>query len=147
MLTTPLQMAMVAAGVANKGVIMRPYVVGRVTNPGGGVVTRTHPHKYERATKRGTARDLVRMMEAVVTGGTGTAAQIPGVRVAGKTGTAETGSRENPNTTWFVAFAPAGAPRVAVAVVLENQTGAGGTTAAPIAKEIMQALLASRSNP
>jgi penicillin-binding protein A len=147
MLTTPLQMAMVASGVANKGVIMRPYVVGRVTNPGGGVVTRTHPHKYERATKRGTARDLVRMMEAVVTGGTGTAAQIPGVRVAGKTGTAETGSRENPNTTWFVAFAPAGAPRVAVAVVLENQTGAGGTTAAPIAKEIMQALLASRSNP
>jgi penicillin-binding protein A len=147
MLTTPLQMAMVAAGVANKGVIMRPYVVGRVTNPGGGVVTRTHPHKYERAMKRGTASDLVRMMEAVVTGGTGTAAQIPGVRVAGKTGTAETGSRENPNTTWFVAFAPAGAPRVAVAVVLENQTGAGGTTAAPIAKEIMQALLAGRSNP
>jgi penicillin-binding protein A len=147
MLTTPLQMAMVAAGVANKGVVMRPYVVGRVTNPGGGVVTRTHPHKYERAMKRGTASDLVRMMEAVVTGGTGTAAQIPGVRVAGKTGTAETGSRENPNTTWFVAFAPAGAPRVAVAVVLENQTGAGGTTAAPIAKEIMQALLAGRSNP
>jgi peptidoglycan glycosyltransferase len=147
MLTTPLQMAMVAAGVANKGVIMRPYVVSRVTNPGGGVVTRTHPHKYERAMKTGTARDLTRMMEAVVTGGTGTAAQISGVRVAGKTGTAETGSRERPNTTWFVAFAPAGAPRVAVAVVLENQTGAGGTTAAPIAKEIMQALLAGRSNP
>jgi peptidoglycan glycosyltransferase len=147
MLTTPLQMAMVAAGVANQGVIMRPYVVGRVTNPGGGVVTRTHPHKYERAMKRGTASDLTRMMEAVVAGGTGTAAQIPGVRVAGKTGTAETGSRERPNTTWFIAFAPAGAPRVAVAVVLENQTGAGGTTAAPIAKEIMQALLAGRSNP
>jgi penicillin-binding protein A len=147
MLTTPLQMAMVAAGVANQGVIMRPYVVGRVTNPGGGVVTRTHPHKYERAMKRGTASDLTRMMEAVVTGGTGTAAQIPGVRVAGKTGTAETGSRDRPNTTWFIAFAPAGAPRVAVAVVLENQTGAGGTTAAPIAKEIMQALLAGRSNP
>ena len=147
MLATPLQMAMVAAGVANRGVVMRPYVVGRVTNPGGGVVTRTHPHKYERAMKTGTADDLTRMMEAVVTGGTGTAAQIPGVRVAGKTGTAETGSRERPNTTWFIAFAPAGAPRVAVAVVLENQTGAGGTTAAPIAKEIMQALLAGKSNP
>ena len=146
-LATPLQMAMVAAGVANHGVVMRPYVVGRVTNPGGGVVTRTHPHKYERAMKTGTADDLTRMMEAVVTGGTGTAAQIPGVRVAGKTGTAETGSRERPNTTWFIAFAPAGAPRVAVAVVLENQTGAGGTTAAPIAKEIMQALLAGKSNP
>src|SRR6266540_503677 len=147
MLTTPLQMAMVAAGVANRGVVMRPYVVGRVTNPGGGVVTRTHPHKYERAMKTGTASDLTRMMEAVVTGGTGTAAQIPGVRVAGKTGTAETGSRERPNTTWFIAFAPAGAPRVAVAVVLENQIGAGGTTAAPIAKQIMQALLAGKSNP
>ena len=147
MLTTPLQMAMVAAGVANRGVVMRPYVVGRVTNPGGGVVTRTHPHKYERAMKTGTASDLTRMMEAVVTGGTGTAAQIPGVRVAGKTGTAETGSRERPNTTWFIAFAPEGAPRVAVAVVLENQIGAGGTTAAPIAKQIMQALLAGKSNP
>jgi peptidoglycan glycosyltransferase len=147
MLTTPLQMAMVAAGVANKGVVMRPHLVSRVTSPGGGVVTRTHPHKYERAMKRATASDLTRMMEAVVTGGTGTAAQIPGVRVAGKTGTAETGRSEQPNTTWFVAFAPAGAPRVAVAVVLENQTGAGGTTAAPIVKEIMQALLAGRSNP
>jgi penicillin-binding protein A len=147
MLTTPLEMAMVAAGVGNHGVIMRPYVVGRVTGAGGGVVARTHPHKYERAMKTSTASDLTRMMEAVVTGGTGTAAQIPGVRVAGKTGTAETGSEERPNTTWFIAFAPAGAPRVAVAVVLENQTGAGGTTAAPIAKQIMQALLASKANP
>jgi peptidoglycan glycosyltransferase len=147
MLTTPLQMAMVAAAVGNHGVIMRPYVVGRVTGPGGGVIVRTHPHKYERAMKTGTARDLTRMMEAVVTGGTGTAAQIPGVRVAGKTGTAETGSTERPNTTWFAAFAPAGAPRVAVAVVLEDQTGAGGTTAAPIARQIMQALLAPKANP
>jgi penicillin-binding protein A len=147
MLTTPLQMAIVAAAVGNRGVIMRPYLVGRVTGPGGGVIVRTHPHKYERAMKTATAGDLTRMMEAVVTGGTGTAAQIPGVRVAGKTGTAETGSRERPNTTWFVAFAPAGAPRVAVAVVLEDQTGAGGTTAAPIAKQIMQALLAPKANP
>jgi len=144
---TPLQMAMVAAGVANHGVVMRPYVVGRVTAPGGGIVTRTHPHKFRRAMKTTTADALNQMMQAVVTGGTGTAAQISGIRVAGKTGTAETGSRERPNTTWFIAFAPAGAPRVAVAVVLENQTGAGGTTAAPIAKEIMQALLAGRSNP
>jgi peptidoglycan glycosyltransferase len=147
MLTTPLQMAMVAAAIGNHGVIMRPYVVQRVTGPGGGAIARTHPHKYERAMKTGTARDLTQMMEAVVTGGTGTAAQIPGVRVAGKTGTAETGTSARPNTTWFIAFAPAGAPRVAVAVVLENQTGAGGTTAAPIAKQIMQALLSSRANP
>ena len=94
-----------------------------------------------------TANDITRMMEAVVTGGTGTAAQIPGIQVAGKTGTAETGGAGTLNTTWFIAFAPANAPRVAIAVVLQNQTGAGGATAAPIAKAVMQALLAGRSNP
>jgi peptidoglycan glycosyltransferase len=147
MLVTPLQMAMVAAGIGNKGVIMEPHVVDRITAPGGAVVQRTHPRKYKRATKTSTAQDITRMMEAVVTGGTGTAAQIPGVRVAGKTGTAETGAQVNPNTTWFIAFAPANAPRVAVAVVLQNQTGAGGTTAAPIAKAVMEAILAGKSNP
>jgi peptidoglycan glycosyltransferase len=145
MLTTPLQMAMVAAGVANSGVVMRPYVVGRVTGPGGGVISRTHPHKFKRAMRTSTAQAINRMMQAVVTGGTGTAAQIPGVRVAGKTGTAETGG--SLNTTWFIAFAPADRPRYAIAVVLQDQTGAGGTTAAPIAKEVLQALLARKSNP
>jgi penicillin-binding protein A len=147
MLTTPLQMAMVAAAVANHGVVMKPYVVGRVTGPGGGVVKRTHPEKYKRAMRTSTANEITRMMEAVVTGGTGTAAQIPGIRVAGKTGTAETGGAGTLNTTWFITFAPAGAPRVAIAVVLQNQTGSGGTTAAPIARAVMQALLAGRSNP
>jgi penicillin-binding protein A len=147
MLTTPLQMAMVAGAVANHGVVMKPYVVGRVTGPGGGVIKRTHPDKYKRAMRTSTAADLTRMMEAVVTGGTGTAAQIPGIRVAGKTGTAETGGAGTLNTTWFVAFAPADRPRVAIAVVLQDQTGAGGTTAAPIAKAVMQAILAGRSNP
>jgi peptidoglycan glycosyltransferase len=145
MLTTPLQMAMVAAGVANSGVVMRPYVVGRVTGPGGGVISRTHPHKFRRAMRTSTAQAINRMMQAVVTGGTGTAAQITGVRVAGKTGTAETGG--SLNTTWFIAFAPADSPRYAIAVVLQDQTGAGGTTAAPIAKEVLQALLARKSNP
>ena len=145
-LVTPLQMAMVAAGVGNHGVIMKPYVVGRVTSPGGSVIVRTKPHKYKRAMKTSTADAVNQMMQAVVTGGTGTAAQIPGVRVAGKTGTAETGGPGTPNTTWFIAFAPANAPRVAVAVALQNQTGAGGTTAAPIAKAIMEALLSGKSN-
>jgi peptidoglycan glycosyltransferase len=147
MVVTPLQMAMVAAAVANHGVVMKPYVVGRVTGPGGGVIQRTHPKKYKRAMRTRTAADLTRMMEAVVTGGTGTAAQLPSIRVAGKTGTAETGGAGTLNTTWFIAFAPAEAPRVAVAVVLQNQTGSGGTTAAPIARAVMQALLARRSNP
>jgi peptidoglycan glycosyltransferase len=144
MLTTPLQMAMVAAAAGNKGVIMEPHVVDRITAPGGGIVQRTHPRKYKRAMTTGTANAIEQMMEAVVTGGTGTAAQIPGVNVAGKTGTAETGGPGTPNTTWFIANAPAGAPRVAIAVVLENQRGVGGTTAAPIAKAVMQAILAGR---
>jgi len=144
MLTTPLQMAMVSAAVGNKGVLMEPHVVDRITAPGGGIVQRTHPRKYKRAMTTGTANAIEQMMEAVVTGGTGTAAQIPGVNVAGKTGTAETGGPGTPNTTWFIANAPAGAPRVAIAVVLENQRGVGGTTAAPIAKTVMQAILAGR---
>ncbi len=84
------------------------------------------------------------MMQAVVQSGTGTAAQISGVPVAGKTGTAETGVAGR-NTTSFIAFAPANAPRVAIAVFLENQSGVGGRTAAPIAKTVMEALL--RSHP
>ena len=119
---------------------MQPYIVDRVEAPGGGVVTRTKPHVYRKPISAQTAAELTSMMEAVVEGGTGTTAKIPGVKVAGKTGTAETGVSHS-NTTWFIAFAPADQPKVAVAVVLENQHGVGGTTAAPIAKTIMQALL------
>jgi len=140
MLVTPLQMAMVAEGVANHGVVMRPYVVNRVVSPTGSLVTKTSPSKLSVAMKPRTAAELTSMMEAVVTGGTGTAAQIPGVPVAGKTGTAETGN-SGINTTWFICFAPADHPKYAVAVVLQNQTGVGGTTAAPIAKLVLESLL------
>jgi penicillin-binding protein A len=142
---TPLQMAMVAAAVANRGVVMKPFVVDRILAPGGGSVERTKPQKLDRAIKPSTASELTQMMEAVVTGGTGTAAQIPGIAVAGKTGTAETGVAGT-NETSFIAFAPADHPRVAVAVMLEKQHGVGGTTAAPIAKTIMEALLGVGSN-
>src|SRR5207302_2500447 len=139
LLVTPLQMAMVAAAVANGGVVMRPYLVDKIVSPGGSTLRRTHPDKLGRAIKPQTASELTAMMEAVVTGGTGTAAQIPGVRVAGKTGTAETGAA-HVYTAWFIAFAPADHPRVAVAVVVENG-GFGGRSAAPIAKAIVQAIL------
>jgi peptidoglycan glycosyltransferase len=86
------------------------------------------------------------MMKSVVTGGTATNLRSSGLDLAGKTGTAETGGAGTPNTTWFVAFAPADHPTVAVAVVLQNQRGSGGTTAAPIAKSIMEALLPGGSN-
>ena len=87
-----------------------------------------------------TAAELTGMMELVVQGGTGTAAQIPGISVAGKTGTAETG-RPGANDTWFICFAPADAPQVAVAVALSDQAGTGGASAAPIARTIMEAVL------
>jgi penicillin-binding protein A len=145
MLVTPMQMAMVAAAVANGGVVMEPYLTDRVRAPDGSILTRMEPEMLRRAIKRETAAVLAGMMESVVTGGTGTAAQIPGVRVAGKTGTAETG-RAGRNVAGFVAFAPVDRPRVAVAVYLSNQSGTGGSIAAPIAKQIMQALLRVPSN-
>jgi penicillin-binding protein A len=145
MVVTPLQMAMVAGGIADGGVVMKPYVVGRIVAPGGGLVTRTKPSVLSRAVSPAYARQINQMMQAAVQGGTGTAAQMPGIAVAGKTGTAETGV-QGVNTTWFISFAPADNPKVAVAVVVENQlNGFGGTVAAPIARAVMQAILAGGS--
>jgi peptidoglycan glycosyltransferase len=146
LLVTPLQMAIVAATVANHGIRMRPHLVDEVRTRDGKVVTKIAPQKENRAISPETAAILTQMMEAVVTGGTGTAAQIPGIRVAGKTGTAEIGIRGRYDA-WFIAFAPADNPRVAVAVAIENATGFGGSVAAPIAKSLMQAILAPKSNP
>ncbi|HSC73293.1 MAG TPA: penicillin-binding protein 2 [Gaiellaceae bacterium] len=138
---TPLQMAMVGATIANHGVQMKPQMIERILSPGGNTVTHFTPERLATPIKRQTAAELTQMMELAVQGGTGTSAQIPGVRVAGKTGTAETG-RGNINTTWFVSFAPADAPKIVVAVVVENQAGGfGGTVAAPIAKQLMEAAL------
>ena len=92
MQVTPLQMAMLAAGIANDGVVMQPYVVEKITAPGGATIVRHKPKVYSRPISAETANALTAMMQSVVTSGTGTAAQIPGVAVAGKTGTAETGA-------------------------------------------------------
>jgi len=145
LLVTPLQMAMVTAAIANGGKVMRPYVVDRVLAPGGSTVTRTKPEELGRAVKPQTAATLRRMMEAVVNGGTGGSAAIPGLIVGGKTGTAETGV-DGVNTTWFICYAGKGRPEVAVAVALEGQRGTGASTAAPIARAIVQALLGSAAN-
>jgi penicillin-binding protein A len=148
LLVTPLQMAMVAGAIGNDGILMRPTVVDRIVTPNGKTRERTKPEKIRRAVSPATARDIGAMMISVVQGGTGTAAQISGLQVGGKTGTAETGINGR-DTTWFIAFAgDAGAkPRLAVAVVLQNQTLTGGATAAPIARRVMQALLAPTANP
>ena len=145
LLVTPVQMAMVAATVANGGVLMQPHLIDSILAPNGSVVRRVRPDKVRRVISPETAQQLTQMMESVVTGGTATNVQIPGVRLAGKTGTAETGVK-NKYDTWFIAFAPAEAPRIAVAVALENQTGFGATTAGPIAKAIVEAILRQKAN-
>ncbi len=146
LLVTPLQMAMVAGAVANGGTIMVPHLIKEVRSPSGDLVLRTHPQVWKRAMKPQTAALLNQFMQAVVTGGTGTAAQISGIKVAGKTGTAETG-KAHVYTAWFIFFAPADNPQIAGAVVLENQlNGFGGSVSAPIAKQLMQAILPGVSN-
>jgi peptidoglycan glycosyltransferase len=149
MLVTPLQMAMVAGTVGNGGQLLEPQLVDKIVTPKGHTVLRKKPRVIRQAIRRSTARELADMMRDVVREGTGTAAQISGYSVGGKTGTAETGV-SNSNTTWFIAFAgkdEESPPEVAVAVVLQNQSGVGGTTAAPIARAVMEAILSSRKNP
>ena len=141
MVVTPLQMALVAATIANGGREPRPYLVQKVTAPDGSVVSRTAPSSLGHPISAKTAAELNQMMQLVVQGGTGTAAQIPGVTVAGKTGTAELGLG-NLYDAWFVCFAPATNPQLAVAVVVEKQpNGFGGSISAPIAKAILENLL------
>lgn len=138
---TPLQMAMVAAGVANDGAVMRPYLVQQVQADDLSVISSTEPQMLSRAMSADTANTLTEMMVGVVDDGTGTGAQLSGVDVAGKTGTAETGGEANAHA-WFISFAPADDPQIAVAVVVENggeSGGGGGRVAAPIAAQVMQA--------
>ncbi len=142
---TPLQMAMVAGAVANRGEIMKPYLVQEVQAPDLSLLDRAEPEVYQRAVSQDVAAELSRMMQLVVSGGSGTKAQIDGVPVAGKTGTAQGAQGADPDV-WFVGFAPADEPRVAVAVVVEDggdrgASGTGGSVSAPIAREVMEAVL------
>jgi penicillin-binding protein A len=138
---TPLQMAEVAAAVANGGKLMKPHFTDRIVDTDGRTVERIKPAVQSSVMKPSTASAVTAMMEGVVNSGTGTQAQIPGVRVAGKTGTAETQIGKTTNNVWFIAFAPADNPRVAIAVTLEHQIGFGGDLAAPVAKTVMESLL------
>jgi peptidoglycan glycosyltransferase len=138
LLVTPLQMAMVASAVANGGRLMRPRLVQEVRDPDGRTVKRVKPSEEAQVMKEETARALASMMSQVVKEGTGTAAALSGIDVAGKTGTAEVGGT---NQAWFIGFAPVDRPRVAIAVTVERTSGQGGTVAAPIAKQVMEALL------
>jgi penicillin-binding protein A len=142
---TPLQMAEVAAAVANRGRLMVPHLAQRLVDSEGRTVQTVSPRVQSVVMKPSTAAAVRSMMEAVVDEGTGTAAQIPGVQVAGKTGTAETQFGNSINNVWFIAFAPAADPRVAVAVTLKAVPGEGATFAAPVARAVIESLLRSQS--
>jgi penicillin-binding protein A len=143
---TPLEMALVAESVADDGVMMVPHVMSEIRASDGTVVRRYHQRVWRRTMHAGTAAILNGFMRSVVSdpNGTGTAARIPGITVAGKTGTAE--APGGPPHAWFIAFAPAEAPRYAIAVLVERGGDAGseatgGRVAAPVAAQVLTALL------
>ena len=142
LLATPLQMAQVAASVANGGVLMQPVIATRALDAEGRTTLENEPRVASRVMSKATAAKVTAMMQKVVQEGTGTAAALQGIDVAGKTGTAEIDIARDIAQPWFIAFAPADNPRVAIAVTLEHIVGGfGGTDAAPIAKAVMESLL------
>lgn len=141
----PLHMALIAGAIGNDGVMMRPRLVREVRDPQGRIIDQPQPEEYGRALSSSSARRLTQMMVSVVEAGTATAARIPGVSVAGKTGTAQHAEGRDPHA-WFVSFAPANDPQIAVAVVVLDggdlgSEATGGAVAAPIARAVMQAAL------
>jgi peptidoglycan glycosyltransferase len=138
---TPLQMAEVAATVANGGRLMKPRLTDRVLRKDGRVKERVKPDLQTQVMKESTAKELGQMMGRVVEEGTGTQAALEGIQVAGKSGTAEVGANREFTQPWFIAFAPIDDPKMAVAVTLERTTGEGGTVAAPIARQVLESLL------
>jgi peptidoglycan glycosyltransferase len=143
---TPLQVAMLSAAIANDGELMAPYSVETIRDAELEVVQEGSSRRLSQAMSASTADQLTEMMVGVVESGSGTAAQISGVTVAGKTGTAQHGDGSEPPHAWFTAFAPADDPQVAVAVVVENggsqgSEATGGRVAAPIARAVIEAVL------
>jgi penicillin-binding protein A len=138
---TPLQMAMVASAVANGGKLMEPHLTDRIVDRDGRTVDRIQPKEMSQVMSGESAGEVADMMGKVVEEGTGTAAALEGISVAGKTGTAEVDRPCGPNQVWFIAFAPRHNPKVAIATTVECSNGTGGDTAAPIAKQVMQELL------
>jgi peptidoglycan glycosyltransferase len=143
-LATPLQMAEVAATVANDGVRMKPRIGDRLVRPDGRLADKIGSEQAARVISSDTANQLTAMMKDVVHEGTGTQAALTGVDVAGKTGTAEIPNSAQ-NRAWFIAFAPADNPEIAIAVTVQPANGQGGTVAAPIARDVIRQLLGSKA--
>jgi peptidoglycan glycosyltransferase len=143
---TPLQMAMVAAGLANGGTVMKPYLVDEEQDADLDVIDKTQPEELSVAVSPSTASEVTKLMVATVEEGTASPAAIDGIQVAGKTGTAQSGQTERSPYAWFVSFAPADNPEVAVAVMIQNadiprSEIAGGQLGGPIAKAVMEAVI------
>ena len=135
---TPMQAAMIASAVANNGRLMKPYLVSQAQAPDLTVIDKTDPQEMSQAVSPEVAAQLTEMMTSVVNNGTGKRARIDGVQVAGKTGTAENAGQDH---SWFIGFAPADDPKIAVAVFVRNGGRTGGDISAPIAKTVIQAYL------
>jgi len=144
---TPLQAAMIASAVANEGRLMSPYLVSQLQAPDLTVLDKAEPEELSQATTPEVAGQLTQMMRSVVENGTGQAAQIGGVQVAGKTGTAENAEGAQPHA-WFIGFAENNGRKVAVSVIIENGGNSGsettgGRAAAPVARSVMEAVIGS----
>jgi peptidoglycan glycosyltransferase len=135
---TPMQAAMIASAIANDGTLMKPYLVSEVQAPDLTVIDKTDPEELGQPVSPEVANQLTDMMVSVVENGTGRRAQIDGVQVAGKTGTAENSADDH---SWFIGFAPADDPKIAVAVFVRNGGRTGGDISAPIAKSVIEAYL------
>jgi peptidoglycan glycosyltransferase len=143
---TPLQMALVAAGIANGGSVMKPYIVDEEQSANLDVLDKTEPQQLSRAVSSTTASEVTKLMVSTVDHGTAYPAAIPGVQVAGKTGTAQAGQTTRSPYAWFISYAPADNPQVAVAVMIQNadiprSEIAGGQLGGPIAKAVMEAVI------
>ena len=140
LLVTPLQMALICSGIANEGVIMKPYLVKSISDKNNVILTTTNSSKLYNFTDRITAEQVKEMMVEAVANGTGKKASIQDVVVAGKTGTAQnekSSQGSGYDHAWFIGFAPASDPEIAIAVIIENQAEDGGQIAAPIARKVM----------
>jgi peptidoglycan glycosyltransferase len=135
---TPLQGAMIAAAIANQGLLMKPYLVDSIQAPDLTVIDKLSPEQMGRAVSPQVAGELTQMMTSVVERGTGKKARIQGIQVAGKTGTAQNSATDH---AWFVGFAPADHPKIAVAVFVKNGGATGGDISAPVARQVIQAYL------
>ncbi|MCL2540884.1 MAG: penicillin-binding protein 2 [Nocardioidaceae bacterium] len=144
---TPLQMAMVSAAIGNHGKLMRPYLIDQLQTADYRTLETTQPDELRQAVSAKTAAEVTQLMNDTVRSGTASPASIPGVQVAGKTGTAQSGVPGRPPYAWFTSFAPSNDPEVAVAVMIQSAPGtnraeiAGGTLGGPVAKAMMEAVM------